>query len=233
MTEEEVANLGETTPEGGGTGVQPKTDVSPAKEQDSPSAESLVATLRENPEFTSWIDSRFQSWKDKRLDKHETELGDMKSELAGYRKLKEEIEAIKSKGFTEEQAEFLIEQRESGKPVPQKTSPGTTDSGASDFNVDSLYKSQGLDPNAPDVLELVRKGADLLQHVSHITAVKSKPVQPPNPAQVMPTGTGTTDGRSLEVVTAELNEAISDSRGINFDRVRKLEEEHKALLRKL
>lgn len=227
MTEEEVANLGETTPKEGGAKVEPQPEVSSATEQDSPSAENLVAALQGNPEFTSWLDSRFQSWKDKRLDKHETELGNVKSELVGYRKLKEEIEAIKKKGFTEEQAEFLIEQRQSAQPPD---SPGKTEVVASEFDADSFYREQGIDPNAPEVIEMIRKGATPNEHFKYALGVKTKPEQPPNPAQVMPTGSGETTVRTAEQVRAEIDAESRNPKGVNFARMQELDTELRTLL---
>ena len=172
MTEEEVANLGESDPEGGGASVTPTTDVSTATDaQHSPDAENLAAALMEDPGFASWVDKRFQSWKDKRLDRHETEIGNLQSGLAEYRKVKEEIESLKQAGFTEQQAEIFIER---GSPAPQPVSPGTTEAAASAFNADDILTGQGIDPNSAEGVDIIRRSTNANELIANVIERKTK-----------------------------------------------------------
>lgn len=221
MTEEEVANLGESVPNTGGASVQPSTDGSPATEaQHSPDAENLAATLQSDPEFVSWIDKRFQSWKDKRLDKHETEIGDLKSGLADYRKVKEEIQAMKAKGFTEEQAEFLLER---GTPAPQPVSPGKTEVEAKDFDADDILRGQGIDPNSAEGVEIIRQSNSANELIAKVIERKTKPAQEPSAASSMPDGTGASIGtRTLEAVDAEIERVANNPQGVDLQKIKEL-----------
>jgi hypothetical protein len=228
MTEEEVANLGETTPKEGGTEVEPQPKVSSAEEKDSPSAENLVEALKANPEFKSLVESYFQPWKDRRLDKHEKRLDGFESQLA-------EFEALKKEGWTDAQAKRLMKlgqnaiEEEPSEPAQSPDSPGTTEVVASEFDADSFYREQGLDPNLPEIVEMIRKGATPNEHFSYAWKVKSRPEQPPNPAQVMPTGTGETSGRSRDEVLAEIQKESTNPKGVNFAKMKELETELKSL----
>ena len=233
MTEEEVANLGESVPEGGGASVQPSTDGSPATEaQHSPDAESLAATLQSDPEFVSWIDKRFQSWKDKRLDKHETDIGNLKSGLADYRKVKEEIQAMKAKGFTEEQAEFLLER---GTPAPQPQSPGTTSTvEAKDFDADAILRGQGIDPNSAEGVEIIRASNNANELIAKVIERKTKPAQEPSAASSMPDGTGASIGaRDLAAVEEEMNKLSTKTGKTSADwaKLKEIRQEHANMLR--
>ena len=230
MTEEEVANLGETTPKEGGTEVEPQPKVSSAKEKDSPSAENLVEALKADPKFKSLVESYFQPWKDKRLDKHEKRLDSFESQLA-------EFEELKKEGWTDAQAKRLMKLgqtalEEEPKQAPPPDSSGTTEVVTSGFDADSFYREQGIDPNSPEIVEMTRKGATPNEHFTYALKVKTKPEQPPNPAQVMPTGSGQSSDRTMEVVSEELNAVIRNPKGIDLDKVAKLEAELKPLLPK-
>jgi hypothetical protein len=185
----------------------------------------------EDEQFASWVDKRFQSWKDKRLDRHETEIGNLQSGLAEYRKVKEEIESLKQAGFTEQQAEIFIER---GTPAPQPESPGKTEAVASEFKADDILRAQGIDPNSPEGVEIIRKSSNANELIANVIERKSKPAhEPPSAASSMPEGTGASLGtRTLDEVNAELQKAMTDSKGLNFEKIRKLEEEHRQLLKK-
>ena len=100
------------------------------------------------------------------------------------------------------------------------------------FDADKFLREQGIDPNSAEALELIRNDkTNVMDYFNLALGRKTAPVVEPNPAQVMPAGTGgSIDGRNLEVVGAELNAAMTDPKGIDLDLVRKLEKEHLTLV---
>ena len=73
---------------------------------------------------------------------------------------------------------------------------------------DSFLKEQGIDPNSAEVIEMVRQGKSRPEdYFAFALKEKTKPVQPPNVAQVMPAGTGGTISEpDKAALTAKLRE---------------------------
>ena len=231
MTEEEVANLGESDPEGGGAKAVAQPDVLPAKDaQHSLDAENLVEALRTNPEFKSLVESYFQPWKDRRLDKHEKRLDGFESQLA-------EFEALKKEGWTDAQAKRLMklgqQSLEEQEPVSPPASPAKTEVVTGSFDADSFLKAQGIDPNSAEAVELVRKGAKAEDYFNFVIERKTKPVKPPSTASSMPEGVGASvPSRTYEVVAAEVNAVANDPKGVDFAKMKELEGELRTLVPK-
>jgi len=232
MTEEEVANLGESVPEGGGAETTPKSNVSPVTEvQHSLDAENLVEALKTNPEFKSYVESLFQPWKDKRLDKHEKRLDSFESQLA-------EFEALKKEGWTEAQAKRLMKLGQQAldepEPVSPQPSPGKTNVVTSGFDADSFLRGQGIDPNSTEAVELIRKNPKPEDYFNFVIAQKTRPAQKtPSPAASMPDGVGASaPARSYEVVAAEIDAVSRNPNGIDFAKMKSLESEMRNLVPK-
>lgn len=231
MTDEEVANLGESDPEDGGAVVQPKQDVSPAKDiQHSPNADNLVEILKTDPEFKAYVESIFQPWKDRRLDKHEKRLDSFESQLA-------EFEALKKEGWSDAQAKRLMKLgqdvlQEEPKPVSQPESPGKTKVETRDYDADGILRKQGIDPNSAEGVEIIRKSNNANDLIANVIEWKTKPVkQTPTAASSMPDGMGASvPARSLDVVQQELAAAMSNPKGLDFNKIRELEEESLKLI---
>jgi len=230
MPEEEVANLGESDPEVGGAKVQPEPEVSPTKgAQHSLDAENLVEALKTNPEFKGLVESYFQPWKDKRLDKHEKRLDNFESQLA-------EFEALKKEGWTEAQAKRLMKLGQQAldepEPVSPQPSPGKTNVVTSGFDADSFLRGQGIDPNSTEAVELIRKNSKPEDYFNFVIAQKTGTAQrTPTPAASMPDGVGASaPARDMNVVAAELNAVMTNPKGVDFDKVNKLEGELRTLV---
>jgi len=229
-----VENLGESVQDAGGTEAPPSAAVSPEPEVQQTSLEAdgtLEAALKRIDELEGMYRG-LQSDKDRGTNKALKGVEDLSERFAEF----EKYAKMRTDGKTEEQArrEFVLDevvQERLGTQVAQKgvgsppVEPGWSEA-------DRFLKEQGIDPNSAEVIEMVRQGKSRPEdYFAFALARKTKPVQPPNVAQVMPSGSGgvTTD-RTLEVVTAELDAATTNPKGINLDLVKKLEAEHKALI---
>ena len=232
-----VDNLGESVQDAGGTEALPSAAVSPEPEVQPTSLEA-----KDQAEFVSKKDydelagivRGLQGDKDRGVNKALEGVKDLSKQFTEF----EKYAKLKAEGKTAEQAqrEMVLDQvvqKELGTQVAQEP-VGSSAVEPSWSDADEFLRKQGIDPNDTKVLEMVRQGKSRPQDFFDLVIErKSTPVQAPNPAQVMPTGTGgSIDGRNLEVVGKELNAARTNPKGIDLDLVRKLEVEHLALVPK-
>jgi hypothetical protein len=217
--------------------VQPSTPVSP---EPGVSQTSLKAddqgeyVSKKDYDELSGIVRGLQSDKDRGVNKAQRDVKNLSERFDEF----EEYAKMRVDGKTAKQAqrEMVLDevvQERVGTQVAQEP-VGSQAVAPSWSEADKFLREQGIDPNDAKVLEMVRQGKSQPQDFFTLALErKTKPVTEPNPAQVMPTGTGgSIDGRNLEVVGAELNAAMTNSKGIDLDLVRKLEVEHLALVPK-
>ena len=229
-----VENLGESVQADEGTEAPPSAAVSPEPEvqQTSLEAEDPQEAILKRIDSLEGMYRGLQSDKDRgtsRALRGVENLAERFAEFEKYAKLRQD-------GKSEDEAQHAmvlddIVQERLGAQVAQKP-VGSQAVEPSWSEADSFLKKQGIDPNSAEVIEMVRQGKSRPEDYFALALErKTQPVQPPNVAQVMPSGSGgvTTD-RTLEVVTAELDAAIKNPKGINLDLVRKLETEHIALI---
>ena len=230
-----VENLGESVQVAGGTEAPPSAEVSPEPEVQPTSLEAddkLEAALKELDELKGVVRG-LQSDKDRGTNKALKGVEEISERLDEY----ERYTKMRQDGKTKEQArrELVIDDivnERLGTQVAQAEEVGTSPVEPGWSEADTFLRKYGIDPNSTEVLEMVRNGKSRPEDYFALAYDrKSGPVVEPNKAQVMPAGSrGTITDRNLEVVGAELNEAMTDPKGIDLDLVKKLEEEHLALV---
>jgi hypothetical protein len=182
----------------------------------SPSAidvDSLKVILE--PLVQAEVERRTQSIKDKRIAKQESRISSLEDTLA-------ELKALQSEGMSEKQAiqymkmqELLANQgtgaREEAPPAQELAAQ--TPVAVGDY-LSPLLRLVGIEANDADVIDIVRKERDPAKQMSAVAllAENRKRISqiPPNPAAVLPTGSGqAVEGESLESVTAQLNAELA------------------------
>ena len=233
----DVENLGESVQDTGGTETLPNATVSP-----EPEVKQTSLKANDQAEYVSKKDydelagivRGLQSGKDRGVNKAQQDVKNLSERFDEF----EEYAKMRVDGKTAKQAqrEMVLDevvQDRIGTQVAQEP-VGDQAVAPSWSEADKFLREQGIDPNDTKVLEMVRQGKSRPEDYFMLALErKTTPVTEPNPAQVMPTGTGgSIDGRNLEVVGAELNAAMTNPKGIDLDLVRKLEVEHLALVPK-
>jgi hypothetical protein len=222
----------ENVAQSGGTGGTPTQSNSPAGTPTSFDVDALVGAFKANPAFASLVKDLAlpvaQSTKDRRIAKQEQRLDDFEQQLARFNELKAE-------GWNDAQAQRLMK-LEASEPQPEgqnqaapASSPGSGQQ-APGVNTD-LLSVLGLQINDPDVVETIRQGKlSDSDFISLAIGRKSRQVQP-NPALVVPTGTGlqASGQDELETITAQLAEAMRNPTA-NFARIQELRQKSAALL---
>ena len=232
----EVENLGESVQAAGGTEAPPSAEVStePEVKPTSLEAESPQEAVDER---INRLEAQFRSLQGDKDRGTNRALNGVDKLSARFDEL-EKYAKMRTDGKSAEQArrEMVLDevvQERMGTQVVQEP-VGSQAVEPSGFNADEFLRGQGIDPNSAEALELIRQdNTNVMDYFILALGQKTKPVQAPNVAQVMPAGSGTgIDGRTLEVVGEELNAAMTNEKGIDLDLVAKLEKEHLALVPK-
>ena len=228
---EEVTNQGESSHSGGEQGspnpdASQETDVQPT----SFDAKAVVTALQDNPEFLSMLERQTQSVKDRRFNKLEGQMGNFEEQLATY-------EDYRKGGKTPEEArrEMKIDRliADETVPVEPQQQPGTQPVAPSAPELDEFFKEFGVDPSGPEATQLIRDGKTDFVSLARFAVQRDKSQsEPPNPAQVMPVGTGSTaSGKSADEIRDELIK-VQNTAPMNFAEQRRLNSElTKALAR--
>ena len=233
---QDVENLGESVQDAGGTTTPPSAAVSPEPEVKPTSLkaddQSEYVSKKDYDELAGIVRG-LQGDKDRGVNKAQQDVKNLSERFDEYEKY---VAIRKDKTAEQAQREMVLNevvQERIGTQVEQEP-VGSQTVAPSWSEADEFLREQGIDPNDAKVLEMVRQGKSQPQDYFALALErKAKPVTEPNPAQVMPTGTGgSIDGRNLEVVGAELNAAMTDPKGIDLDKVMELEAEHLALVPK-
>lgn len=168
-----------------------------AQPDSSPSidAETIFNSLKDYPGFQQFVKSQAQSKHDKRIGRIEKQLG-LSETMA-------EVDRIQSE--TGMPREFAIQwyemQRQQAQAVTPEVDPtvvpdasaGQAQVAGQDNPVLQQAVDLGLDPNGPEVINVLREGGSQVEQIRKLTASwkagQAAPVAP-NPAATMPTSTG-------------------------------------------
>ena len=223
----------------GGTSVAPSTGVQPGSvPADSGGGLNQESLLKRIAELEGHVRS-LQSEKDKGVQKALDKVGSLEEQIKQYEKLR-------AKGLDQEDALYrlemqqLLEERRGGKvstAVPVQSGGGSPTQPAT-VDHTALLTQLGLDPNAPDVLAVVREGGDLAQQVVKFATLsaqkKAQAPTAPNPAQQVPVGGGVSSSErtiaDVEADLAYLKKTDPDYRG--KPKYRQLVEEHRTYLQR-
>ena len=189
----EVDNLGESVQVDGGTEAPPSAAVSPAPEVQPTSLEAedqLEAALKDIDELKGVVRG-LQGDKDRGTNKALEGVKDLKeqfAEMEKYAKMRTD-----GKSADEAQREMVIAEmvdERIGTQVVQEP-VGSQAVEPSGFKADEFLRGQDIDPNSAEALALIRDGkTSTMDYYNFALGLKTKPVTEPNPAQVMPAGTG-------------------------------------------
>ena len=190
---EEVTNQGESSHSGGEQGL-PNPDTSQEKDvqQSSFDAKTILTVLEGAPEFDDLLNRKVQGVKDRRFNKIEGQLDDFENQLGTLRELRKE-------GWTEAQALRLMKIEN---PVPEpQPQPGTPPVVQTSPELDKFFQEFGVDPSGTEATQLIRDGkTDPVSLARFAMEREKRQSAPPNPAQVMPAGSGG------NVITDDINE---------------------------
>lgn len=163
----------------------------PGVQQPSLDTDSVVNALLNNPALQEALERKVQSVKDRRFAEQEREISGFRQQLA-------QLERLQGAGMSRDLALTFMENDARLKDLEQRVTPSTQGvsgvptpqpGGAKSVDADTFLKAVGVDPSDPEVTELYRAGnvtpETLLQFV-----VKKKASPTASPAQVMPTGAG-------------------------------------------
>ena len=222
----------ETDPSGGqvsGDGTVNPNPSQTADSQPSIDAAEIFNALQAYPAFKAFVASQAQSKHDKRIHKIETKLG-LAEQIA-------EVDALEAQGLPRELAVQWYEMRNSqvqaqpetvdpsvvqGSPAGQQANPGQDDV------VSQVAKDLGLDPNGPEVTEILRTGGTQVEQISKLTSkFAEKAGVVANPAATMTTSTGQpVQAANLEAQFAAERDALGMGHPMEFqalkDKYRKL-----------
>jgi len=221
-----MKDMENTTPDGGE--VQARTE--PSAQDNASSAidyEKLAKAL--GPTLSDLVERQTQSVKDKRIAGLQGKVDGFEAELAKFTE-------YTKRGMSQDDAlwRMRVERQIFGDDAgdlvneanPPAVSDGNGDQGGSSVDVDTL-QAIGLDPNSPDVTDLLRRGASLQDYVALKVKQTKKPA--PTPASVMPTpGQGASTGAEIEDVTNRLL-TLQQNPLKNRDEILKLSAELKQL----
>jgi len=164
--------------------------------------EALAKALE--PTINQLVQRQTQSTKDKRIAGLQGKVADFEAQLAEYQQLLDE-------GFSKEAAKRLMKLqnplRDDSEAIaePANQTPAVTgNQGSNGSGVDAdTLEAIGLDPNSPEVTDLLRRGASLQDYVALKVKQTKKPA--PTPASVMPTpGQGASTGAEIDDITNRL-----------------------------
>ena len=189
----DVDNLGESVQDAGGTAALPGAAVSPDPEVQPTSLDAddkLEAAYKDIDELKGVVRG-LQGDRDRGANKAQRGVDELKEQFEGY----EKYAKLKADGKSKDEAQQAmvldeIVQERLGTQVVQETA-GSRAVEPSGFNADEFLRGQGIDPNSAEALTLIRDGkTSITDYYNFALSEKTTPVQAPNPAQVMPVGTG-------------------------------------------
>jgi hypothetical protein len=154
----------------------------------------------------------------KQLERYEAYRADGKDPAAALREM--QIDAL------------LGSQGEVSVPETTPKEAGGTASQESTVDTATILQATGLDANDADVLALIRDGAPAEQYIALAAKKKAQPETPPQPAQAMPVGGGTSVAEeSIGDITAALQAEYAKT-PMNMPKIRELKAKQEALLPK-
>ena len=222
----------DTNPSGGQTGGDGTADPNTSQTADSqPSidAAEIFNALQAYPAFKAFVASQAQSKHDKRIHKIEESLG-LAEQVA-------QVDALEAQGLPRELAVEWLEMRKAqaqGQAQTQETGVvqpapvGKQATGGQDDVVSQVAKDLGLDPNGPEVTEILRAGGTQVEQISKLTSgFAQKAAVTANPGATMTTTTGQpAQTANLEAKFAEERDALGMGHPMEFqalkDKYRKL-----------
>jgi hypothetical protein len=189
----EVENLGESVQDAGGTTTPPSAAASPEPEVKQTSLKAddkLEAALTRLED----LEGMFRGWQG------DKDRGTNRA-LEGVEKLNERFNEyevfskMRQDGKTEDEArrEMVLEEivRERMGTQVEQEPVGSQAVETSGFNADEFLRGQDIDPNSAEALTLIRDGkTGIMDYYNFALSEKTTPAVTPNPAQVMPVGTG-------------------------------------------
>lgn len=194
----------------GDNGQPTQTSSNQGSETSAIDYDALAKALE--PTLAKMVERQTQSTKDKRIAKLQGAVNGFETQLA-------EFEQLTKGGLSRDVAMRLMNlqnPRETDEvelePVSQQSSAGKQDNVASSVDSDTL-EAIGLDPNSPEVTNLLRRNASLEDYVGLV--VKSKKAKPtPQPGGVMPSPGQSSPNFSeeLDEITEQLNRLYQNPR---------------------
>jgi len=228
-------DLGESVPSGG-TDVEPQQNVSSANEvsQASPQSEVTLETVLEKLEAQDKQLRALQGDKDRGVNKALQQVENLSERFA---ELEPYVQArLKGKTAEDAQREYILEEmvkeRMGNKAQVVQDTPGKPTPAPGAEDLDDYFKEFDIDPNGPEAIKFVRAGKfDPASRTKFVLDHSRKQTSTPSPAASMPEGTGASVGaRTLDEVNAELQAAMTSPMGLDFDKIKRLEEEHRKLI---
>lgn len=130
-------------------------------------------------EFEKLIDEKItkatQSSKDKRFAKLEGESRETKTQIDELRTRLARLDELTSAGLTRDQALYQMEGEELLANLrTQATRQGAPSQSAGENELETFMQEIGLDPNAPEVLEILRAESNPLRQASKLTQLAAK-----------------------------------------------------------
>lgn len=157
-----------------------------------------IDALLANPKFAEALDRRLQATKDKRIAGQEKQLSEFRAKL-------ERLEALTKDGMSRSQALMFMDIEDrlenlSGQPAKVAQAQAPTGGGKksqSEVDADAFLKAVGVDPNDPEVTEMLRNGGITPEGLINLTVRRKTATPSPSPAQAAPSGGGTTSREEL------------------------------------
>ncbi len=169
----------------------------------------FVPALLEHPQLIEMIDKRaerqWQSGKDRRIGQLEQRQDTVESVVAEFQKLT-------SGGMDPDAAVFRMKtERFMGDGQQQQSVPQNAPAGsgaqAATVDIAALLGILNLDANDPEIVTMLRTGKDSANDFTQLAlSRKAQTTSPPNPAGVMPTGSGGggTDDQTADAIVARM-----------------------------
>jgi hypothetical protein len=197
---------GSATGGGGGVANPPpsQTQAAPVSPVDT---KALEATVKE---LTAQVRA-LQSEKDKGVAKVSKEVQSLSEQFKQYEKLK--ARGLEPEEIVErmELQELLAERRGSKPSADVPSGKAGTQTQEASVNVTEWLPIMGLDANDPKVVQVLASGLEPMDQLTALRGVwdqnKKAQQQPPNAAQVMSAGAGTTTtGDTVDTLTDQMRE---------------------------
>ena len=189
----DVDNLGESVQDAGGTAALPSAAVSPEPEVQPTSleADDQEESVSERITRIEALVRSIQADKDRGTNKALDGVSVLEGRIAEmevYSKMR-----MDGKSKEEAQRELVLEEivrERMGSQVAQEP-VGSRAVEPGGFDADEFLRGQGIDPNSAEALTLIRDDkTSITDYYNFALGKKTAPVTAPNPAQVMPVGSG-------------------------------------------